>query len=93
MTKALLVVVALFVTPLLAACATSRGCSCGQEYDRDPFDPQAAFYVSADHDESDHCYCRCGDDPAQRFPPSLTCEGYEGACEDSDGTVRQLACD
>lgn len=93
MTKPLLVIVALLLGLLLAACAAARGCSCGQEYDRDPFDPEAAFYVSADHDVSDHCYCRCGSDPVQRFPPSLTCEGFEGACESSDGMLGQLACD
>ncbi len=95
MAKPGLLLVALFLGLSIgaAACAASQGCSCGQAYDRDPSDPETAFFVSADHDESAHCYCRCGNGPEERFPPSLTCEGYEGACERSDGSIAQLACD
>ena len=93
MTKPLLVLVALLLGLLLGACAAARGCACGQEYDRDPFDPAATFYVSADHEEAAHCFCRCGDDSAERLAPSATCEAYEGPCETSAGTIAQLACD
>jgi hypothetical protein len=77
----------------IAACVASRGCGCGQEFDRDPLDPESEFFVSADHAPSDHCYCRCGDGPKEQFPPSRTCDGYEEACERDDGSIAQLTCD
>jgi hypothetical protein len=83
---------ALAVTAGLVACAASQTCPCGEQFDRDPFDDSADFFIGADHALSDHCFCQCGDDPEQRMPPSRTCSAYEGPCERLDRTVAQLAC-
>jgi len=74
------------------ACVMSQTCPCGEQFNRDPLDPDADFFLGANHELGDHCFCRCGDGPEQRMPPSLTCEGYEGPCERSDGVVEQLEC-
>lgn len=77
----------------VGACALSETCPCGQTFEEDPFDPGASFYVGPDHQESDHCFCRCGDGPAERLPPSRTCEAYETACQRPDGAVTRFACE
>lgn len=82
----------LLVAAFVAACAASRTCPCGQSFDRDPLDPESDFSVGADHDASAHCYCRCGDGPEERFPPSQTCSGFEGSCELPNGTPAQRTC-
>lgn len=75
---------------IVAACAASNRCSCGQSYDRDPFGNPIA--VGADHDVSAHCYCRCGDGAEERMDPAESCASYEGPCE-RDGVIAQLSCE
>lgn len=96
--RARLVAVALTAGALAVASVTScalsgGGCPCGQIYEQDPFDPASDFFVGADHVESDHCFCRCGDGPEERMPPSATCDGYEGACRTRAGELAQLTCE
>ncbi|MDQ3370006.1 MAG: hypothetical protein M3680_31695 [Myxococcota bacterium] len=74
------------------ACVMSNTCPCGEEFDRDPLDPEADFFVGTNHEVTDHCFCRCGDGPEERLPPSQTCSGYEGPCEGSDGAIELLTC-
>ncbi|HPH66963.1 MAG TPA: hypothetical protein PLF40_14515 [Kofleriaceae bacterium] len=76
----------------IVACSMSQSCPCGQAYTRDPLNPNATLNISASHDTEEHCWCRCGNGPALRMPPSLTCEGYEGPCEAADKSIAQLTC-
>lgn len=82
-----------FLIALPIACVMSQTCPCGETFDRDPLDPEADFFVGTDHEVSDHCFCRCGDGPEVRMPPSETCAGYEGPCERPDGAIDRLTCD
>jgi hypothetical protein len=82
------------LTAVLAACSLAGpGCPCGQSYDSDPNDPGAMFRVGADHDESAHCFCRCGTDTIERLPPSATCEAYEDTCQTRAGTIARYTCE
>ena len=82
----------LLLVAAFAACAASQRCPCGETFDRDPFDPDSGFSIDGDHDASAHCYCRCGDVPEERFPPSQTCSGFEGSCELPNGSLAQRTC-
>lgn len=86
--------VGLFATVLLtAACLLSSTCPCGEDFERDPFDPTAEFYVGADHNVGDHCLCRCGPDgDEERMPPSNSCDGYEAECQREDGAADVYEC-
>jgi hypothetical protein len=75
------------------SCLSTGSCPCGQTFDHDPFGSDEGFYVGAEHDESVHCFCRCGDGPPDRLPPSATCEAYEGPCEDRNGEPAEYTCD
>jgi hypothetical protein len=82
------------IAAVIAACSLAGpGCPCGQSYDRDPNGSGEAFYVSADHDESAHCFCRCGSDSVERMPPSASCDGYEDACQTRAGTIARYTCE
>jgi hypothetical protein len=68
-------------------------CPCGQSFDRDPFGSDDGFFIGAEHDESVHCFCRCGDGPRERLAPSMTCEAYEGPCEARNGEIARYVCE
>jgi hypothetical protein len=87
-------IVVLGLAVAYAACvAAGPGCSCGQSYESDPFGSVDGFFIAADHDESAHCFCRCGSDRVERMPPSATCEAYEGACTTQAGEILRYACE
>jgi hypothetical protein len=75
-----------------AACVAGTTCPCGEAFDRDPLNPDEVLAIGTSHDASIHCYCRCGDDPEERFPPSLACAGFEGPCEASSGRWTERTC-
>jgi hypothetical protein len=89
-----IMVIATIAGAFLVSClAAGSGCACGQSYERDPFDPGVGLNIGSDHDESVHCFCRCGDGPRERLAPSETCEGYEGPCQTRDGQLALYVCD
>lgn len=67
-------------------------CPCGQTFDQDPFG-SGGLFIGPEHDESVHCFCRCGDGPRERLAPSETCEAYEGSCETRDGALARYVCE
>lgn len=76
-----------------ASCLMSDArCPCGQEYDQDPFGA-GRLDIGADHDESVHCFCRCGDGPTERLDPAADCDDYEGTCRDRAGQPADYVCD
>lgn len=75
------------------SCLGAGPCPCGQTFDHDPFGSDDAYYVGADHAESVHCFCQCGDGPLDRLPPSQTCEAYEGTCHDRNGKPAEYTCE
>jgi len=79
---------AMFVSCL----AAGSGCPCGESFDRDPFGGDS-LDIGADHEESVHCFCRCGTGPRERLPPSATCEEYEGPCQTDHGEVTAYVCE
>lgn len=86
---------ALLLTLLFSvACMLSATCPCGEDFERDPFDPTAEFYVGAEHSVSAHCLCQCGGvGDEERMPPSNSCESYETECLLPDGGKSVYQCE
>ncbi len=77
----------------VAACMISEArCPCGEEFDQDPFGA-GSLDIGADHDESVHCFCRCGDGPRERLAPAYRCEDYEGPCRNGAGQAGEYVCE
>lgn len=87
-----LLVVAVISTIVAACLVAGTGCPCGESFERDPFG-SADLAIGPDHDESVHCFCRCGGDPRERFAPSETCDAYEGPCRMRNGEIAQYTCE
>jgi hypothetical protein len=86
------VLVGVLAGVLVSCLAAGLPCPCGQSYDRDPSGSED-FFIEIDHDESAHCFCRCGDGPRERLAPASTCDIYEGPCRATDGTLAMSACE
>ncbi len=87
------VVTLVIILGCIAACVGKPACACGQGYGSDPWNPGGALVIEAEHEEAAHCWCRCGDEDPERFPPSQTCGGFEEPCRLGDGTWDQRVCE
>jgi len=90
---AALAVLAAFAALASSCTMSGAGCACGQTFERDPFGSDGPFYVGPQHDEALHCFCRCGDGPRERLPPSETCAAYEGPCEARNQEIVRYVCE